>query len=122
MPKLLGKVSEENLNRLQKTQENIKRLKMQQEHVQEKLEFQKEASDLWIENINLKMSIENLLREATFKEIKGQFKLEDLSNIVIRENGEIVDNTDISDTIPPEETKMLPESPPASPSEPESVK
>jgi len=84
MAKVLGKITEDELSKLQKTKENTLRYREDQERVQEIMETR-------LENINLKISIENMIKDSIIKEIRNRYPDKDFSKIVISESGEIID-------------------------------
>jgi len=86
MSKVLGKITESELLKLQKSKENTSIYQNEKERIQE-------LFNLKLENINLKINIENLIRDYTFKEIKNKYPDNNFSNIVINENGEIIDTS-----------------------------
>ena len=86
MSKILGKITKEELSKLQETKEKTLKYQNEKENI-------KKIYDLKMENINLKIEIENLIKSYTFKEIKSKYPDNDFLNIVINEDGEIIDTS-----------------------------
>lgn len=84
MAKVIGKITEDELARLQKTKDNISKYKDEQEKIQELMELK-------LENVNLKINLENMLKDYVLREINLRYPDKNFAKVFVNENGEIID-------------------------------
>jgi hypothetical protein len=79
MNKIIGKLNKEELKQLSLSKDNMLKLKNQQEFLNMKLE-----------NVNLKLTLEESIRKNLIKDIMIKFNIKNLSSISIKDSGEII--------------------------------
>jgi len=84
MAKVLGKLEKKEMNDIENIQKDINSLQTQQE-----------ICKLRLENVNLKLELQIKIRSDMINNIKQKYAVKDLTKVIIKDTGEVIDITEI---------------------------